>query len=406
MFRNFYKQYNVLCRNKRMFCQTSLEKTFTYGQDSVLKLRKFPKNTNVFLHLTTLWEDLSTVKVCLKDQDNKILNIDPQYFDVKSDDNKEIFIKYPSALDNNQFPYDEKKQDIECGIPEYSSIDLEFDGSLLHRTTDIDAKLKGDVRIINTSDISQDFVEIPRLKSENCEIVLHAASLFIKRYLEAQHLVQQKNKGGIVNVKRLGISKKLNASFDETRVDIPTQYVNPCDIHSNFVRSDCKFYLRNSTLNIEVFTGPMLIESLNTTIRINEGQFENLDLSMKGTSQADIGVRSIDAQFGQHLGIIRLHDQSKLSLRINEDLKDIIKIYEYEELEAKLSADQDTFDSLKLFRLLADETEYKIIIIKQSTTELNVSYENSSENLREQMLKKFSDIKQNHPGRMTKRKTE
>jgi len=53
---------------------------------------------------------------------------------------------------------------------------LEFEGSIIHRSTDVDAKIKGDVLVTNLSENPQDFVEIPRLKSENCKILLKCAS--------------------------------------------------------------------------------------------------------------------------------------------------------------------------------------------------------------------------------------
>jgi len=109
MLANYLKKHSILHAITRNFCESSIQKTFTYGQDSVLKVRKFPKNTNMFINLNTLCEDHSTVKLSLKDQENVEQTIDPKYFDLNLENEREISVKYPQKLQENDFPYEQKK---------------------------------------------------------------------------------------------------------------------------------------------------------------------------------------------------------------------------------------------------------------------------------------------------------
>jgi len=96
------------------------------------------------------------------------------------------------------------------------------------------------------------------------------------------------------------------ASIDDTYIKIPTFYLNPCDIHSNFQQQSLDLSLRNSTLDIDIFTGPIVMDCTDSTVTMNEANLESIDWTMKGKSRANIGLREIGTEFGKNIGLIKL----------------------------------------------------------------------------------------------------
>lgn len=105
-------------------------------------------------------------------------------------------------------------------------MDLEFHGSLIQKTTEIDAKIKGDVSLINDSKNRADFIELLRVKSEHCTIKVENANIFVRRYMEAKNLTIRKKAEGDVKIKRLGISHKMDSEFSGTNIDIEALWVH------------------------------------------------------------------------------------------------------------------------------------------------------------------------------------
>lgn len=153
---------------------------------------------------------------------------------------------------------------MESGIPEYSGLDLTFRGSLLQKTTEIDAKIKGDVKIVNDGESEADFIELLRVKSENLVIDVHAAHIFVKRYMEAKNLTITKKSKGDVKIKRLGISHKLDSSFVGTNIDIDSMWVH------REPGNAAKISLENCKLRIGEFNGPLEIFAKDSTLDIDQ----------------------------------------------------------------------------------------------------------------------------------------
>jgi hypothetical protein len=178
--------------------------------------------------LKTLWEDHSTINLSLLQENTKaeLREINPRFFRLSDSETREIEISCPEEL-RQDFPY--TKADLlslESGIPEYSGLDLEFHGSLIQKTTEIDAKIKGDVSLVNDSKNRADFIELLRVKSEHCTIKVENANIFVRRYMEAKNLTIRKKAEGDVKIKRLGISHKMDSEFSGTKIDIEAMWVH------------------------------------------------------------------------------------------------------------------------------------------------------------------------------------
>lgn len=198
-----------------------------------MKLQNFPNNQKIQIELETLWEDHSTIQIR---NESKNTNLDPELFITGQDESREVIISPATQTSNSFFTQDDFLL-FKCGIPEYSSIDFTFTGNLVQKSGQVDAKLKGDITIINPSTSNSDFVDLQRIKSENCTIDLQAANLFVKKYIEVKNFTLKKSLGGIINVNRMGISKQLHAKVVNTSMTIGTLWINPCDIKNNFLRS-------------------------------------------------------------------------------------------------------------------------------------------------------------------------
>jgi hypothetical protein len=178
--------------------------------------------------LKTLWEDHSTINLSLLPENRKALvrEINPKFFRLSDSETREIEISCPEDL-SPDFPYTAADfLCLESGIPEYSGLDLEFHGSLIQKTTEIDAKIKGDVFLKNDSKNRADFIELLRVKSEHCTIKVENANIFVKRYMEAKNLIIRKKAAGDVKIKRLGISHKMDSGFVGTNIDIDSMWVH------------------------------------------------------------------------------------------------------------------------------------------------------------------------------------
>jgi hypothetical protein len=118
-------------------------------------------------------------------------------------------------------------------IPEYSSLDMEFRGSVEQRDTQhIDSKMKGTLRIISDDTNPESSVTFKRVKTEHGVIELDRSDLFFKSYWETKvgHLI--KSGPGVIDMKRFGVSYDFQKEYHNTNCKIKTVFTNPLDMEN------------------------------------------------------------------------------------------------------------------------------------------------------------------------------
>ena len=171
MFKNLKKISPIFYRS---FCEIQprkFTKTFPYGQDSVVKL-EIP-NALSDIELSTLWDDHTEIEVSLFDDEF----LSPEDFEL-AEDGRNINIH----SDKNHAD----TRSIGLKVPEYSSLDLKFEGNLEQKDTQVDAKLKGDVKIDMLNSCLQSMLQFRRVKTEFADLKLNNADLIIHRYWETK----------------------------------------------------------------------------------------------------------------------------------------------------------------------------------------------------------------------------
>lgn len=376
-------------KNQRRFCKDNFEvcKTFTYGQDSLLKLQNFPNNQKIQIELETLWEDHSTIQIR---NESKNTNLDPELFITGQDESREVIISPATQTSNSFFTQDDFLL-FKCGIPEYSSIDFTFTGNLVQKSGQVDAKLKGDITIINPSTSNSDFVDLQRIKSENCTIDLQAANLFVKKYIEVKNFTLKKSLGGIINVNRMGISKQLHAKVVNTSMTIGTLWINPCDIKNNFLRSAVNLFQgKNSRFDVDFLNGPLVIHCEDSKVRIGEGTLESCECRFEGNSEAEIYIRTMAKRYMDVTNFVfRVRDESKLVQKVNQNYKGQVLIVDETELDGAEEFEDDS--NQKVYDRYCQDGNHSIVILKGKDASVEVRYENAEMSLKEFMMKKFAN---------------
>ena len=150
--------------------------------------------------------------------------------------------------------------------------------------------------------------------------------------------------------------------------------------------------LQNSTLEINSLSSNIILNGESSKITISENKRKDFSLNMTDCSQAHINLESIGTLLGKKLNLIKLYNNSKLSLIVNEEIKDKIEIIELLEVEDKESLLLNTYPSNKLFTLLADGDYEKIIILKHKSCEIDISYEKPTKRSFDKIIEKLARI--------------
>ena len=173
---------------------SKIAQRFDYGSNSTLYLRM--KDNKINGKIEALWDDWTDIEIdYLEGETPENHNL------VIQDNQKKIEIDMKDSK-----KYQDQVRNIKLMIPEYSSLDMEFKGSIEQRDTNISSKMKGTLRIISDDTDPESKVIFKKVKTELSVIELNTSDLYFKGYWETKlgHLI--KKGPGAIEIKRLGVS--------------------------------------------------------------------------------------------------------------------------------------------------------------------------------------------------------
>ena len=248
----------------------SIQQRFDYGQNSTVFLRMGDRKINA--KIEAIWDDWTDIDVSLLDSES----LNSHNISVK--DNQK-FIELAVA---DQGKADSGTRDIKLMIPEYSSLDLEFLGSIEQRDTkNIDSKMKGSLRVVSTDPSPDSKIVFKRVKTENGIIEIDRSDLFFKSYWESKVGRLIKKGAGIIDIKRFGVSYNFRMEYHDTNFKIKTVFTNPLDKATqpetdHRLKIDCT----NSRTEYGMFRGSAAINmAANSYFVINDGSIDALDVT-------------------------------------------------------------------------------------------------------------------------------
>lgn len=246
--------------------ENQLKLKFDYGQDSILRIQA-PKR-KIKADVETLWVDHTEVELALKD--NKIND-----YDIK-EEGKEIFLrlKEPNFMEN-----DVRKMKLK--VPEYSSLDFECRGEVIQHDTNIDAKLKGTLRIVSDDTDPESIFQFRRVKTEVGEIRVKNSDIIFTSYWETRTGILQKLNKGKIEMKRFGVSEFFEADLKDCFMDIKTTFANPVEENKDKVKHRILLKGENTNISFGIFRGSINAKLENSVFKINEGNFDGLKINGK-----------------------------------------------------------------------------------------------------------------------------
>lgn len=261
---NILNKMRIANQLKRKFSKLNkLDYIFDYGQNSTLRIR-MPK-AQIQADVETLWVDQTEVELFLNPEETES---DNTLF--VNDQGKNIFVK---ETDEGK-----RTRKMNLRIPEYSSLDFECRGKVIQKDTNIDAKMKGNLRIISDDMNPESLFEFRRVKTEEGEIRLKNSNLTFKSYWETKNGILVKDGKGRIEMKRLGVSYDLETVLKDCYFDVKTTFTNPIEEigqHRIAMKGD------NSVVHFGIFRGSINAELNNSTFEINEGNFDGVKIKGK-----------------------------------------------------------------------------------------------------------------------------
>ena len=310
MFRSLKKISPIFYRSFCEIQQRKYTKNFPYGSDSLVKLEV--PNALSDIELTTLWEDNSEIEISLFDDEF----LSPNDFDLEESGRtiKVFSDKHHSGT-----------RQIGLRVPEYSSLDLKFEGNLEQKDTEIDAKLKGDVKIDMLNSCLQTVVQFRRVKTEFADVKLNNTDLIVHRYWETKDGTFHKLNPGIIDVKRMGASNKLDFVLKDVNLKISSLYTNMEPItHEGEIAN---FTLENGKTLISTFRGTISVNAINNTFQVSEGTFGKINGSFQDCNNVDIYFNDI-----RESSKLNFKNCENVILRVNPKIKlEFRRYFEHEE---------------------------------------------------------------------------
>jgi hypothetical protein len=206
-------------------------------------------------------------------------------------------------------------------IPEYSSLDMEFRGSIEQRDTQhIDSKMKGTLRIISDDNDPDSQVIMKRVKTEQGEIKLDRSDLYFKSYWETKVGTLVKSGPGIIEMKRFGVSYDFQKEYHGTNCNIKTVFTNPLNEESNpDTEHRLEIKCTDSTTEYKMFRGSVDLDMKDSEFLINDGNIDALKVKADNST--------LEAYFNEINGPvdIQLSNGSKAIIKVNPDIEYIYR---------------------------------------------------------------------------------
>jgi len=278
--------FRAMCSSKADAKSSLQERQFDYGQNSTMHVSGFKGDVN--MELETLWEDKSLL--CIKDLD--LCEV--------VDQGKDIYIK-PSS--KTVYPFD-----IYLKIPEYSNLHAELNsGSVKQNSTPtIDARIKGDFKLIHKGQSPKDEILLQRVKTENCHVEVGAANLTFRKYLQTKRGKIVKKGPGKVEFKMLGVAESLDIDLTDCELVSKSIYTNePTTEEALPVRINCI----NGKISTGIFNGSASISLKSSSLQIEEVQARYLQLTADSSS-VEIYLRDLTRKLD-----LTLSNGSKATIR-------------------------------------------------------------------------------------------
>lgn len=206
-------------------------------------------------------------------------------------------------------------------IPEYSSLDLEFLGSVEQRDTGIDSKMKGTLRVVSTDSSPDSSIVFKRVKTENGTIEINRSDLFFKSYWESKVGKLIKKGPGVVDIKRFGVSFNFYMEYCDTNFKIKTLFTNPLDKITQ-PETDHRLTIKctNSRTEYGMFRGSAAINMTeNSYFIINDGSIDGLEVQAD-KSTLELYLNEINGPIN-----IRLQNQSRAIIKVNPEVESIFR---------------------------------------------------------------------------------
>lgn len=320
MMKNIFLNSTKSKKISRFFSSSKLNLKFDYGQDSTLRI--LTPGKKIQADIEALWEDHTEVELFLKKNESEKKN----NFLI-SDEGKNIFIKLNKDDDS-------RNRKMKLKIPEYSSLDLECRGEVIQHDTNIDAKMKGSLRIVSDDPDPEGKFEFKRVKTEKSEIRLKNSNLYFRSYWETRNGILEKFGQGEIGMKRFGVSNFFEGNFKDCSFDVKTTFANPVD-----EKMEHRISLKglNSKINFGIFRGSIQAEIENSQFKINEGNFDGLDLKFKD-SVVDIYFNEITKFCGLDF------ENCEVKLRVSPLIKDRFEDPEWVSVKEKGSNVEVTYE--------------------------------------------------------------
>lgn len=207
-------------------------------------------------------------------------------------------------------------------IPEYSSLDMEFRGSIEQRDTQhIDSKMKGTIRVISDDTDPESKVTLKRVKTESGEIKVDSSDLIFTSYWETKEGTLTKTGPGIIEMKRFGVSYDFQKEYHDTTCKIKTVFTNPRQMDGQpdaDHRLDVK--CSNSRTEYGMFRGSIDIKmDKNSYFKIDDGNIDAMDVEAD-SSTLELYINEMHGHIN-----INLKNGSKAIIKVNPDIEFIYR---------------------------------------------------------------------------------
>ena len=328
---------------------------FSYGQNSTLHLKMGSTYTNTVIQ--ALWEDLTRVEI---EEANPC--------EIK-DAGKDIYIT------SNEQNSEANARPLRLMIPEYSSLDLEILGNATQEDTQIDAKMKGSLRVKSLDENPGSKIEFRRVKTELSEIELAASDLVFGSYWETKDGYLKKTGPGKVEIKRLGVSFDLSVELDNCDFSAKTSFTNAVEsIAEDYQRLQIK--ANGSNINFGIYRGSAGFQLKDSSLKFSEGNFDGLRVNAEN-SKVEIYFNEISGKCFFDL------KNCDVKFKVNPAIKDRFEAYGI----------WVVFDG-------KEDAGYGLEAMKEfGGNQVSVEYQESNENLFGYLMSKYNIDKDKYAGK-------
>lgn len=288
---------------------SKIAQRFDYGSNSTLYLRM--KDNKINGKIEALWDDWTDIEIdYLEGETPENHNL------VIQDNQKKIEIDMKDSK-----KYQDQVRNIKLMIPEYSSLDMEFKGSIEQRDTNISSKMKGTLRIISDDTDPESKVIFKKVKTELSVIELNTSDLYFKGYWETKlgHLI--KKGPGAIEIKRLGVSFDFQKEYNDTICKVTTVFTNPlCKEQHPDTEHRLQVKCKSSHTEYGMFRGSMDLEmEKNSYFKINDGSIDALRV-VADKSTLEIYINEMNGPID-----ITLANNSRAIIRVNPEVEHLYR---------------------------------------------------------------------------------